>query len=77
MITILHSLKDQARFTDERHLLIINFLCKTWQKVIEGGEFKSKTEFDFSTISISYKNWSKVIKNRRFKPEIDMNYLTI
>ena len=77
MITMLHSLKGQASCTDERCLLIINFLCKTWQKVIEGGEFKSKTEFDLLIVSIFLKNWSKVIKNGRFEPEIDMNYLTI
>ena len=74
---MLHSLEDQASCTDECHFLIINFLCKTWQKIIEGGKFKSKTEVDLLIVSIFYKNWSKVIKNRKFEPEIDMNYLTI
>ena len=49
---MLHSLEDQASCTDECHFLIINFLCKTWQKIIEGGKFKSKTEFDLLIISI-------------------------
>ena len=74
---MLHSLEDQASCTDECHFLIINFLCKTWQKIIEGGKFKSKTEFDLLIVSIFYKNWSKVIKNGKFEPEIVMNYLTI
>ena len=74
---MLHSLEDQASCTDERHLLIINFLCKTWQKIIEGGEVKSKTEFDLLIVSIFYKNWSNVIKNGKFEREIDMNHLTI
>ena len=55
---------------------IIDHRLNTWRKVVKGGEFKSKTEFDFLIISIFYKNWSKVIKNGRFEPEIDMNYLT-
>ena len=74
---MLHSLKNQASCTDQRSLLIINFLCKTWRKVTKGGAFESKTEFDFLIISIFYKNWSKVIKNGRFEREIDMNCLTI
>ena len=56
MITMLHSLEDQASCTVERYLLIINFLCKTWPKVIGDGEFQSKTEFDLLIISIFYKN---------------------
>ena len=49
---MLHSLKSQSSCTDERSLLVINFLCKTWRKVTKGGAFESKTEFDFLIISI-------------------------
>ncbi len=52
MITMLHSVEGQASCTDERYLLIINFLCTTWPKVIGGGEFKSKVDFDLLIIII-------------------------
>ena len=46
-----HSVKGQMSCIDERYLLIINFLSKTWPKEIEGGEFKSKADFDLLIIS--------------------------
>ena len=77
MITMLHSVEGQASCTDERYLLIINFLCTTWPKVIGGGEFKPKADFNLLIIIIFYKNWSKVIKDGKFEPETNMNYLII
>ena len=50
MIIVLHSVEGQASRTDERYLLIISFWCKTWPKVIRGGEFKSKADFDLLII---------------------------
>ena len=77
MITMLHSVEGKASCTDERYLLIINFLCTTWPRVIGGGEFKSKADFNLLIIIIFYKNWSKVIKDGKFEPETNMNYLII
>ena len=77
MITMLHSIEGQASGTDERYWLIINFLCTTWPKVIGGGEFKPKADFNLLIIIIFYKNWSKVIKDGKFEPETNMNYLII
>ena len=52
MITVWHSVEGQASCTDERYLLIINFLCTTWPKVIGGGEFKPKADFNVLIIII-------------------------
>jgi hypothetical protein len=51
MITMLHSVEGQPSSTDERHLIIISFACKAPPKVIGGGEFKSKADFDLLIIS--------------------------
>ena len=77
MITMWHSVEGQASCTDERYLLIINFLCTTWPKLIGGGEFKHKADFNLLIIIIFYKNLSKVIKDGEFEPETNMNYLII
>ena len=77
MITMWHSVEGQASCTDERYLLIISLLCTTWPKVIRGGVFKSKADFNLLIIIIFYKNWSKVIKDGKFEPETNMNYLII
>ena len=65
---MLHSLKNQASCTDQRSLLIINFLCKTWPKVITGGEYKSEADFDLLIISqllIDY-SFFKIKTDRRY-----------
>ena len=51
MITMLNSVKNRASCTDERYLLIIDFLCKSWQK--EPGGWKSKSEVNFDLLLIS------------------------
>ncbi len=48
---MLNSVEGQASSTDERYLSIISFSCKTWPKVIGGGEFKSKAHVDLLIIS--------------------------
>lgn len=55
MLTMLHSMESQASCSDEHYLLIINFLCTIWSKLIGGGNFKSKAHFDLLILIIFLK----------------------
>ena len=54
---MLNSVESQASNIDEWYLLSINFLYETWPKVIGGGKFKSKVDFDYLIISYVLANY--------------------
>jgi hypothetical protein len=46
MTTILNLVESQAGNIGEGYLLIFNFLCETWPKVIGGGKFNSEADLN-------------------------------